>query len=43
MPSAIAEPTAKLRGLEQAGDFTGRLAMLEECKGANGDIHLGRL
>src|SRR3990172_5406157 len=29
---ALVEPTAKLRELEQAGDFTGRLAMLEETK-----------
>jgi L-rhamnose isomerase len=29
---ALVEPTAKLRELEQAGDFTGRLALLEECK-----------
>ena len=29
---ALVEPTAKLRELEQAGDFTGRLAMLEELK-----------
>lgn len=29
---ALVEPTAKLRELEKAGDFTGRLAMLEECK-----------
>ena len=29
---ALVEPTAKLRELENAGDFTGRLAMLEECK-----------
>lgn len=29
---ALAEPTARLRELENAGDFTGRLAMLEECK-----------
>jgi L-rhamnose isomerase len=29
---ALLEPTAKLRDLERAGDFTGRLAMLEECK-----------
>jgi L-rhamnose isomerase len=29
---ALLEPTEKLRELELAGDFTGRLAMLEECK-----------
>jgi L-rhamnose isomerase len=29
---AHVEPTATLRELECAGDFTGRLAMLEECK-----------
>jgi L-rhamnose isomerase len=29
---ALLEPTAKLRELENSGDFTGRLAMLEECK-----------
>ena len=29
---ALVEPTAKLRELEQAGDFTARLAMLEETK-----------
>ena len=29
---ALLEPTAKLRELERAGDFTARLAMLEECK-----------
>jgi len=29
---ALIEPTAKLRELENAGDFTGRLAMLEEIK-----------
>ena len=29
---ALIEPTAKLRELENAGDFTGRLAMLEEDK-----------
>jgi L-rhamnose isomerase len=29
---ALVEPTAKLRELEQSGDFTGRLALLEECK-----------
>lgn len=30
---ALLEPTGKLRALEAAGDFTGRLAMLEEIKG----------
>jgi L-rhamnose isomerase len=29
---ALVEPTARLRELENTGDFTGRLAMLEECK-----------
>jgi L-rhamnose isomerase len=29
---ALLEPTAKLRELEKSGDFTGRLAMLEEIK-----------
>jgi L-rhamnose isomerase len=29
---AMVEPTAKLRELERAGDFTGRLALLEVCK-----------
>jgi L-rhamnose isomerase len=29
---ALIEPTAKLRDLERAGDFTGRLALLEEAK-----------
>ena len=29
---ALLEPTATLRGLEEAGDYTGRLAMLEELK-----------
>jgi len=29
---ALVEPTARLREMENAGDFTGRLAMLEECK-----------
>jgi len=29
---ALVEPTARLRELEQAGDFTARLALLEECK-----------
>jgi L-rhamnose isomerase len=29
---ALVEPTAKLRELERGGDFTARLAMLEECK-----------
>ncbi|HVS53192.1 MAG TPA: L-rhamnose isomerase [Opitutaceae bacterium] len=29
---ALLEPTAKLRGMENAGDNTGRLAMLEELK-----------
>jgi L-rhamnose isomerase len=29
---ALVEPTAKLRELETSGDFTGRLALLEECK-----------
>jgi len=29
---ALLEPTAALRELERAGDFTGRLVMLEECK-----------
>lgn len=30
---AMLEPTAKLRAMEAAGDFTGRLALLEEAKG----------
>jgi L-rhamnose isomerase len=30
---ALLEPTDSLRGLESAGDFTGRLALLEEVKG----------
>lgn len=30
---ALLEPTAKLRALEQAGDTTGRLALMEELKG----------
>ncbi len=30
---ALLEPTEKLRELERAGDFTGRLALLEELKG----------
>lgn len=29
---ALVEPTAKLRELERGSDFTGRLALLEECK-----------
>ena len=29
---ALVEPTAKLRDMERTGDFTGRLAMLEESK-----------
>jgi L-rhamnose isomerase len=29
---ALLEPTAQLRAMEQAGDFTGRLALLEEIK-----------
>ncbi|MBN1942624.1 MAG: L-rhamnose isomerase [Phycisphaerae bacterium] len=29
---AILEPTARLRACESSGDFTGRLALLEECK-----------
>jgi L-rhamnose isomerase len=29
---ALLEPTEKLRGYEAAGDFTARLALLEECK-----------
>jgi L-rhamnose isomerase len=29
---ALVEPTAKLREMERAGDFTGRLALLEETK-----------
>jgi L-rhamnose isomerase len=29
---ALVEPTAKLREMEQAGDFTGRLTLLEETK-----------
>jgi L-rhamnose isomerase len=40
---ALVEPTAKLREMERAGDFTGRLAMLEETKtlpsGAVWDYH----
>jgi L-rhamnose isomerase len=40
---ALVEPIAKLRDLENAGDYTGRLAMLEECKtlpfGAVWDYH----
>jgi len=31
--AALLEPTAELRKLEQAGDFTSRLGMLEEIKG----------
>jgi len=31
--AALLEPHAQLRELEQAGDFTGRLALLEEIKG----------
>jgi L-rhamnose isomerase len=31
--AALLEPAAELRALEQAGDFTGRLALLEELKG----------
>lgn len=30
---ALLEPTAELRALEQAGDYTARLALLEELKG----------
>jgi L-rhamnose isomerase len=30
---ALVEPTAKLRELENSGNFTGRLAMMEELKG----------
>ncbi len=30
--AALLEPTAKLCELEAAGDYTGRLAMLEELK-----------
>jgi L-rhamnose isomerase len=30
--NALLEPTAMLRGMEEKGDFTGRLAMLEELK-----------
>jgi len=30
---ALLEPYAQLRALEQAGDFTARLALLEELKG----------
>jgi L-rhamnose isomerase len=29
---ALLEPTDRLRELESAGDYTGRLALLEECK-----------
>jgi L-rhamnose isomerase len=29
---ALLEPTAQLRALENEGDFSGRLALLEECK-----------
>jgi L-rhamnose isomerase len=29
---ALLEPTDMLRGLEQSGDLTGRLAMIEEIK-----------
>jgi len=40
---ALIEPTAKLRDFERAGDFTGRLALLEEVKtfpaGAVWDFH----
>lgn len=40
---ALLEPIAKLRELELSGDFTGRLALLEECKalpfGAVWDYH----
>lgn len=43
---ALLEPTAKLREMEAAGDFTGRLAMLEELKmmpfGAVWDHHCER-
>jgi L-rhamnose isomerase len=43
---ALLEPTAKLRELEAAGDFTGRLALLEELKlmpfGAVWDYHCER-
>jgi L-rhamnose isomerase len=31
--AALLEPAGELRALEQAGDYTGRLAMLEELKG----------
>jgi L-rhamnose isomerase len=30
---ALLEPAAKLREMEEVGDFTGRLALLEELKG----------
>jgi len=30
---ALLEPTDKLRAMEESGDFTGRLALLEELKG----------
>ena len=33
---ALLEPAAKLRELEAAGDFTGRLALLEELKALPG-------
>jgi L-rhamnose isomerase len=29
---ALIEPTAKLRALETAGDYTSRMALLEQCK-----------
>jgi L-rhamnose isomerase len=45
--AALLEPTPKLRELERAGDLTGRLALLEECKtlplGAVWDEHCSRL
>jgi L-rhamnose isomerase len=40
---ALLEPTDRLRGMEAAGDYTGRLALLEELKtmpfGAVWDYH----
>jgi L-rhamnose isomerase len=30
--AALLEPAAKLRAVEEAGDYTSRLALLEECK-----------
>jgi L-rhamnose isomerase len=33
MTAALLEPAARLRAMEEAGDFTGRLALMEEAKG----------